>query len=77
METAVDFLIKNILELKEHIPVGITIEVYSKYQQAKQLEKEQIMDAFQEGKWDWDIHLKDGIESKDPAQYYNETYKSE
>lgn len=43
---------------------------------AKEQEMEQIMDAFQEGKWDWENHLKNGVESKDPAQYYNENYKS-
>jgi hypothetical protein len=37
------------------------------------LEKEQIMDDFQAGKWDWAEHI-DGKHSKDPAEYYNETY---
>jgi hypothetical protein len=45
-------------------------------QQAKEMEKERIMDAFQDGKWDWSEHITNGIESKDPAQYYNETYGS-
>ncbi len=43
--------------------------------QAKAMEKEQIEDAFQDGKWDWDSHLNIGTESKDLAKYYNETYK--
>lgn len=42
---------------------------------AKAMEKEQIEDAFQDGKWDWDSHLNIGTESKDLAKYYNETYK--
>jgi len=42
--------------------------------QAKAMEKEQIMDDFQEGKWDWHAKLNEGKESKDPAEYYNETY---
>jgi hypothetical protein len=31
------------------------------------------MDDFQAGKWDWAEHI-DGKHSKDPAEYYNETY---
>lgn len=38
-------------------------------------EKEQIMDDFMAGKWDWAEHIK-GKESKDPVEYYNETYKN-
>ena len=37
-------------------------------------EKEQIEDAFQEGKWDWNDHLTKGEISKDLAKYYNEKY---
>jgi hypothetical protein len=43
-------------------------------EQALAMEKEQIMDDFQEGKWDWHAKLNEGKESKDPAEYYNETY---
>lgn len=46
------------------------------WEQAKQMEKEQIEDAYQEGKWDWHNHITNGTESKDLAQYYNETYKN-
>lgn len=37
--------------------------------------EEQIMDAFQEGKWDWNDHLQNFTITKDPKEYYNETYK--
>lgn len=43
-------------------------------EKAKAMEKEQIEDAFQCGKWDWSEHITKGTESKDLAQYYNETY---
>lgn len=43
-------------------------------EQALEMEKEQIEDAFQDGKWDWSEHIKKGSESKDLAQYYQETY---
>ena len=42
--------------------------------QAKAMHKEEIMDAFQHGKWDWYEHLQQGILSKDTAEYYNETF---
>lgn len=41
---------------------------------AKEMEKEQSMNDFMAGKWDWAEHIN-GKESKDPAEYYNETYK--
>lgn len=43
------------------------------FQQAKELEKEQIMDDFNAGQWAWAEHLN-GKEKKDPLEYYNETY---
>ena len=48
---------------------------------AKEMHKEEIMDAFQEGKWDgWQNHkLKINgkqYQLKDPSDYYNETYES-
>ena len=41
---------------------------------AKAMHKEEIEDAFQEGKWDWAEHIVNDVESKDASQYYNETY---
>jgi hypothetical protein len=46
------------------------------FEQTKKMEKEQIGDAYQEGKWDWHNHITNGTESKDLAQYYNETYNN-
>ncbi len=43
-------------------------------EKAKAMEKEQIENAFQDGKFDWSEHIEIGSESKDLAQYYNETY---
>jgi len=50
--------------MKEHI------------ERAKEMEREQIEDAFQTGKWDWHRHVKNGLESQDCAQYYNETFNT-
>ena len=44
-------------------------------EQAKEMEKEQMKDAFVEC---WKSNVPDGIECKlDAEQYYNETFKSE
>jgi hypothetical protein len=45
------------------------------FEQAKQMHKEEIEDAFQDGKWDWAEHIANGTESKDLTQYYKETFK--
>ena len=45
------------------------------FEQAKQMEKEQIIDAFVEC---WKSNVPDGVECKLSAEeYYNETFKSE
>jgi hypothetical protein len=41
------------------------------------MERQQIQDAFQDGKWDWAEHINKSTESKDLAQYFNETYGGE
>lgn len=41
----------------------------------KEKHKEETMDAFQAGKWDWSTHVNHGKNSMDPAEYYNETFK--
>jgi hypothetical protein len=67
-QTAVEWLET---ELKK-LPMVNVVEVFK---EAKAMEKEQIEDAFLDGKWDWEEHIKNGKLSKDLAQYYNETYK--
>jgi len=47
------------------------------FDKAKQLHKQEIEDAFQDGKWDWSEHITNGKESKDLAQYYQETFKKD
>ena len=44
---------------------------------AKEMEKEQIENAFQDGKWDWADHIANGTDSKDLAEYYNDTFVGE
>lgn len=81
-QTAVEWFIEQLkdydfADIKDNeyyiikIPIWILKE---KEIQALEMEKEQIEDAFQEGKWDWHNHITNGTESKDLAQYYNDTY---
>jgi hypothetical protein len=47
--------------------------IYEVFEQAKEMEKEQIINAFNEGnESDWSNEFGDGGE-----QYYNETFKSD
>jgi hypothetical protein len=45
--------------------------------EAKEMHKAEIEDAFQDGKWDWNEHITNGTESKDLEQYYKETFKKD
>jgi len=66
-QTAVEWLI-NILRNKH----GLSIDLYSEFNQAKEMEKEQIIEA-------WNIRAKiDGVltytDNRTAEQYYNETF---
>ena len=69
--TAIDWFINNLPERFKNPIINTCQEEIAK---AKEMEREQIEDAFQDGKWDWSDHITNGTESKDLAQYYNETY---
>jgi hypothetical protein len=59
------------IELKNWLEDAICLPDYI-FEQAKQMEKEQIKDAFVKC---WVSNITDGIECKlDAEQYYNETY---
>jgi hypothetical protein len=63
-QTAVEWLVENIPDLGKYIPFGVSIELHAKFQQAKEMEKQQIIDAYEQG----DIQLVNG------KQYYEQTY---
>ena len=75
MKTAVEWLIE---QLENHN--GITKKAFENViKQAKAMEKEQIMDAFNEG-FNEGCRYTTGFEQmlwEDDEQYYNETFKSE
>ncbi len=71
MKTAIEHLEQEL----ERLGVHLFDEVQEAIEQAKAMEKEQIMDAFVEC---WKANVPDGIECKlDAQQYYNENFKSE
>ena len=50
-------------------------EWYQVLEQAKEMHKEETMDAFQAGKWDgYENKVCGANQFKDPAEYYNETF---
>jgi hypothetical protein len=67
--TAVQWLIDKLITENE---VTLKGENYKLFELAKQMEKEQIMEAFNDGVNDECIGG-----NKTPEQYYNETFKSE
>ena len=73
-QTVVEWFIEQLKDNEYYIIKIPTWILKEKEIQALEMEKEQIEDAFQEGKWDWHNHITNGTESKDLAQYYNDTY---
>lgn len=73
-QTAVEWLEEKLAKNLKHIVQNVDSDLMqSLFEQAKQMEKEQIEDAFQSGKWNG--FDEDQSEFKDPTEYYKETYK--
>jgi hypothetical protein len=62
-QTAVDWLVD---QLEKHY-VKVDIKNTAVFYQAKEMEKQQIIDAYNEGGCNWDSELE-------AEQYYNETF---
>ena len=73
-QTALDILFEEIKESTAVMPNALFKYFEMVYDKAKQIEKEQIKDAYEEGEDNID---SDGcqIDKKDSEQYYNETYE--
>lgn len=65
-QTAVQWLEKEFVKLESTI--GVHGVMYELIERAKEIEKEQIMDAYNQGSYD----MADKVYN--PEQYYNETY---
>jgi hypothetical protein len=74
MEKILDNLIKNDVSLKKDVDAVFTATTLLKMKCiiAKEMEKEQIMDAYNDGSKQNGFPLKNEAE-----EYYNETYKNE
>ena len=68
-QTAVEWLVEEMI-LRLSIRIKNTFDGNDLLKQAKEMEKEQIIDAFDEGN-------PNGFIIKCGEQYYNETYKNE
>jgi hypothetical protein len=67
-QTAINWLESKFIELESTI--GVHGKIYELIEQAKEMEKEQIVEAVNKG---WNYH-EDGFVSWMGEQYYNETY---
>jgi len=70
MKTAVEWLIENYLDLSDEYN---TLSLEEIVKQAKEMEKEQIQDAYENGVKETNSRC----EYQEAEQYYNETFKSE
>jgi hypothetical protein len=78
-KTSIEWLVEQIIRKHPIITQFLPNYNFDKeiIEQAKLLHKQEIEDAFQDGKWDWSEHINNGTESKDLAQYYQETFKKD
>jgi 2-iminoacetate synthase ThiH len=68
-QTAVDWLIEKITNRQNGVFDGLPyLSVDEIYNQAKEMEKQQIIDAYNEGGCNWDSELE-------AEQYYNDTFR--
>ena len=70
MKTAVEWLIQELFN-NGYFPYGVPEDIVK---QSKALEKEQIMDAHEEGFYSPPFRMS---RRREAEQYYNETFKSE
>lgn len=73
-QTAIDWLIEQIKD-DQFNKVKTNLEWSEIFKQAKELEKEQIMDAFNSGE-NSDDYFFPSLKLTESEVYYNETYKS-
>jgi len=78
-QTAVEWLQQEII-LQTNLPLNLeNVLVFNKLiEQAKEMEKEQIRDAFNAGDLDSDTYFIPFLKENDESEnYYNKTFKSE
>jgi hypothetical protein len=71
VETSIDWFLREIGKYMDTYGIHDVV-----IQKAKEKHNEEIMDAFQAGKWDgYENKVCGAKQFKDPAEYYNETFK--
>ena len=74
IQTAVDWLVKQLNQKIDFIPMDKWDEIRDIVQQAKQMEKEQIIQAHENGQAEFDsLHYRDK-NVRLSNNYYNQTY---
>jgi hypothetical protein len=83
-QTAVEYLADKVSEIIGYIPQTVKQEeaLLEALEKAKEMEKQQITDAFNDGNWVGrcaivDDNLSNKTIEKSAQTYYNETFKSE
>jgi hypothetical protein len=84
MKTAVEWLQQEVI-LQTNLPLNLeNVLVFNKlFEQAKEMEKEQIMDAFNQGYREAELNLNEIVNKGDISKfydaqnYYNETFKQQ
>jgi hypothetical protein len=69
-QTAVDYIFSQL-----PAEYGTTRGAFDVYQQAKEMEKEQIAKAFDDGDYNYHYSRKTGNDFEDGKEYFNEVYK--
>ncbi len=68
-QTAVDWLLQKLFETNNNTNDAKKMDINKIIDQAKQMEKQQIIDAYDDGNYAY------GMGIKEPEEYYNETFK--
>jgi len=70
-QTAVQWLLQKLFETNNNTNDAKKMDINKIIEQAKQMEKQQIVDAYDDGNYAY------GMDIKEPEQYYNETFNIE
>jgi hypothetical protein len=70
-QTAVQWLLQKLFETNNNTNDAKKMDINKIIEQAKQMEKQQIVDAYDDGNYAY------GMGIKEPEQYYNETFNIE
>lgn len=75
-QTAVEWLVSNMPNIGEYIPLGVTLEFQAKIEQAKAIDEKNIKDSFVAGAGVGEMFNNENrCYVTDAEQYYNETFK--